>query len=155
MRTLVLLSFLVLSGGAAASAGPTSPDSHDQDIIQEAESAFAEGVRLRHDAAQARPHFRRAAEQYDLLRRAGADNALLYRNLGNCWLLAGDLPRAILSYHQGLLVAPGDRELQSALDRAAHSSARADLPSGPVRPDRSRRIGLPGCPASRDNGSFS
>jgi len=88
------------------------------EIVAQAEVAFAEGVRLRQDAAQARPHFRQAAELFDSLCSRGVHNPLLYRNLGNSWLLAGELPRAILAYRQGLRIAPGDGDLLADLERA-------------------------------------
>jgi hypothetical protein len=87
-------------------------------LVKQAESAFAEGVRLRDDAARARPYFRRAAECFEDLRQRGVANAVLYRNLGNAWLLAGDLPQAILSYRRGLRLTPGDRDLRAALAEA-------------------------------------
>src|SRR5262249_40379290 len=79
---------------------------------------FAEGVRLKANRDQARPHFRAAAERFEELRRRGARNALLYRNLGNSLFLAGDLPGAILSYRRGLRLAPGDRALRGNLELA-------------------------------------
>jgi hypothetical protein len=52
------------------------------------------------------------------MRAAGASNAGLYRNLGSAYLMAGDLPRAVLMYRLGLRAEPGDAALRAAL-RAA------------------------------------
>jgi hypothetical protein len=94
------------------------PNLSDAEIVERAEAAFREGVRLRHAADQARPHFRTAAVYFEELHCRGVSNALLYRNLGNAYLLAGDLPQAILSYRRGQQVAPQDRDLDDSLARA-------------------------------------
>jgi hypothetical protein len=88
------------------------------EVKDRAETAFAEGSRRRDDPDAARPYFRTAAACFDELRRRGAGNATLYRNLGNAQLLAGDLPRAILSYRRGLHFAPGDHDLNVGLEAA-------------------------------------
>ncbi len=90
----------------------------DREILERAETAFQEGVHLRQARQQARPHFRNAAGYFDELRQRGICNALLYRNLGNAYLLADDLPRAILSYHRGLRLSPNDRSLRESLTDA-------------------------------------
>jgi hypothetical protein len=93
-------------------------DLPDTEVLQAAETAFAEGTRLREDAARARPQFAQAAECYEELRRRGVNSTALYRNLGHAHLLAGDLPRAILAYRHGLQESPGDRALQDDLAAA-------------------------------------
>jgi hypothetical protein len=94
------------------------PETSSGAVVEQAEAAFAEGVHLRDDGGRARPHFRLAAQYYEELRQRGVENAVLYRNLGNAWLLAGDLPRAILNYRRGLGLAPGDRDLRASLAEA-------------------------------------
>ncbi len=94
------------------------PDLSERELLERAESAFEEGVRLRQEADKARPHFREAASDFDALRRRGVQNALLYRNLGHAYLLAGDLPRAILSYQRGRRLAPNDFALRQSLTEA-------------------------------------
>ena len=94
------------------------PELSERELLERAESAFAEGVRLRQEADKARPHFRAAASDFDELRRRGVQNARLYRNLGHAYLLAGDLPRAILSYQRGLRLAPNDFALRQSLTEA-------------------------------------
>ncbi len=116
MPPLLLSGMLLLAGAAPADADLARQA--DADLARQAEEAFAEGVRLRESAAKARPHFRTAAARFEELRRAGAANPALYRNLGNAYLLAGDLPRAILSYRRGLRLAPADAALSEALAEA-------------------------------------
>jgi hypothetical protein len=90
----------------------------DRDILERAETEFQEGVHLRQARDQARPHFRNAAGYFDELRQRGVHNPALYRNLGNAYLLADDLPHAILSYHRGLYLAPNDLDLRESLAEA-------------------------------------
>jgi tetratricopeptide (TPR) repeat protein len=90
----------------------------DRELLERAEAEFQEGVHLRLSRDQARPHFRNAAGYFDALRQRGVCNPVLYRNLGNAYLLAEDLPHAILSYHRGLHLAPNDRDLHESLAEA-------------------------------------
>ncbi len=94
------------------------PDLSDAEILKRAEAAFREGVQRRQAAAQARPHFHAAVMYFEELHRRGVNNASLYRNLGHAYLLAGDLPHAILSYHRGLHVAPHQPDLEASLAQA-------------------------------------
>jgi hypothetical protein len=112
---------------------PASGDAAEAALARNAEESFAEGLRLRDHAAAARPHFAAAAQDYEGLRRRGADSAALYRNLGHAYLLAGDLPHAILSYRRGLRVTPWDRGLRDDL-AAAREQVAASLSSSLGRP---------------------
>lgn len=89
-----------------------------REILERAEAEFQEGLHLRRDREQAGPHFRDAAGYFDELRQRGVGNSALYRNLGNSYLLAGDLPRAILSYRRGLHRSPSDFALRESLTEA-------------------------------------
>jgi hypothetical protein len=89
--------------------------SSNEELARQGEEAFAEGVRLKNDAGAARPHFRAAAASFEALARRGVRNPLLYRDLGNAYFLADDLPRAILAYRCGLKLAPGDVALRENL----------------------------------------
>lgn len=95
-----------------------------EELRWDAEAAFRTGVgRASEEPGEARQCFACAAALYEKLRRAGAGNPELYRNLGNACLLASDpddpesdgLPRAILAYRQGLRLVPSDRPLQRNL----------------------------------------
>jgi tetratricopeptide (TPR) repeat protein len=90
----------------------------DREVLERAEAEFQEGVELRQDREQARPHFRSAADYFEELSQRGVRNAVLYRNLGNAYLLADDLPRAILWYRRGLRLAPNDVDLRDSLAEA-------------------------------------
>jgi tetratricopeptide (TPR) repeat protein len=94
------------------------PEWTERDLVEQAQSAFEEGVRLRQEAEKARPHFREAARYFEALHQRGVRNASLYLNLGHAYLLAGDLPHAILSYRQGLRLAPNDLALRQSLTEA-------------------------------------
>lgn len=87
-------------------------------LVARAEAEFRAGIQLREAADLARPHFKAAAEAFEELRRLGVSNPSLYHDLGSAYLLAGDLPHAILSYRRGLRLAPWDRTLQTDLDQA-------------------------------------
>ena len=128
---------LLLAGGASLD---------DDELARRAEEGFARGLARREQGEKSRGLFREAARDFEELRRRGARNALLERNLGNACLLAGDLPRAILAYRRGLRLAPGDRTLQrnlalarrrvvflegSALGRPPEGLRPAWLPSAP------------------------
>ena len=115
-------AFLILAllPGAGRGEPPVAvpPGLANVELAERAEAEFRLGVEQRGDAEKARPHFRTAAAYFDELRRRGARNALLYRNLGNADLLADDLPHAILSYRRGLALAPYDRSLRDNLEQA-------------------------------------
>jgi hypothetical protein len=134
--SVALLSLLLATGY-------TAPELSDVDLAGQAEAAFREGVGLRDDAAAARPHFRQAAGCYDELRRRGVGGAALYRNLAHAWLLAGDLPRAILTYRQGLRLWPSDRGLRSDLTAARELVTAPSLGRAPAeaRPPWWSRLG--------------
>jgi hypothetical protein len=96
---------------------PTSAAA-DDDVLADAERAFAEGTALRLDAAKARPTFARAAAGYDELWRRGHHNPDLALNRAGAHRLAGNLPRATAALHEGLAVARWHRPLQVALEDA-------------------------------------
>jgi hypothetical protein len=107
----VFTPLLIVLGLPAANLA----DLPDAEVATHAETAFAEGVRLRDDDTQAPPHFAEAAAGYEELWRRGTHNTSLARNRSRAWLLAGDLPRAILACRAGLRLAPGDRALREDL----------------------------------------
>jgi tetratricopeptide (TPR) repeat protein len=108
----------VVIGLLLSLASPGSETPPDAELLERAEAAFHEGVQSHDRPAEAQRHFREAAEHYEALRRRGALNAALCRNEGNAYLLAGDLPRAILAYRRGLLLPPDDPALRANLEAA-------------------------------------
>src|SRR5262249_53455448 len=97
---LLSVSLAATAAGDATVAGA--------DLLDRAEAAFRAGVSARQNSGETRRCFREAASHYETLRQRGADNADLEGNLGNAYLLAGDLARAILAYRRGLRLNPGD-----------------------------------------------
>ena len=113
MPVASLLMLLAVSAPPADAGGPP-----DADLLKQAETAFHEGARLRHRPGEARRAFAEAAERYEGLRRRGAANPALFRDEGDAYLLADDLPRAILAYRRGLRLAPNDGVLRGNLEYA-------------------------------------
>jgi hypothetical protein len=107
-------SLLILLLVPAADAG----DSSDADVLRQAEAAFQQGVSLREKPDEARRGFHQAAERYEDLRKRGIANPLLLRNEGNAYLLAGDVPRAILAYRRGLRLDRNDGVLRANVEYA-------------------------------------
>jgi hypothetical protein len=104
---LLSVSLAATAAGDATLAGA--------DLLDRAEAAFRAGVSARQNSGETRRCFREAASHYETLRQRGADNADLEGNLGNAYLLAGDLARAILAYRRGLRLNPGDPVLRANL----------------------------------------
>lgn len=96
---------------------PGQPADPLTDVLRRGEAAYADGLRDR-EGGGGREAFAEAARCYEELRARGRRNPLLYRNLGNAYLLSGDLPRAILIYRLGLRLGPDDAALRGNLARA-------------------------------------
>jgi tetratricopeptide (TPR) repeat protein len=127
-----LLNSLVLAVALLADTPPS-----DAEVLQQAEASFRAGLDMRGQPRDARRLFRQAAEQYDLLQQRGANNADIYRNRGNAYLLAGDVAQAILAYRRGLQVAPNDQLLRAGLDRARELVVYPESsPLGRLLPER-------------------
>jgi hypothetical protein len=115
----------------------------DEALQAEAESRFRAGLALQDDPEKARSCFLESAEFYKALRQHRADNAALNRNIGNAYLLGGDLPRAILAYRRGVSHAPSDRRLQECLAFARSQVAYATSDAIGHAPSESRPPWLP------------
>lgn len=89
----------------------------DAEVLARAEASCQAGVQAMGTPAE-KKHFQATAEHYEELCRRGVHNALLYRNLGNAYFLADDLPHAILAYRRGLRLDPCDRDLHACLAHA-------------------------------------
>ena len=110
----------------------------EADWRDRARQAFEEGMHLRGDPLRARERFRLAGSLYEKIHEQGIHNAALYRSQGSAYLLAGDLPQAILAYRRGLRSDPADTDLQEALAAAREDVARK-LSGSLGRPPRSDR----------------
>jgi hypothetical protein len=91
----------------------SAAEQSEAEVLSQAEAAFAEGVQARGPAS--RQAFAKAATDYEELRLRGVHNPALYRNQGDAYLLAGDVPRAILAYRRGVQLAPNDAALRANL----------------------------------------
>jgi hypothetical protein len=106
----------------------------EDEIRLQAEAAFREGAGLAAKTPdKARQAFARSAALYEQLRQVGVANGELFRNLGNAYLLADDLPHAILAYRRGLHVAPHDLALRRDL-AFAREEVRYSPPGNLGRP---------------------
>jgi hypothetical protein len=105
--------------GSLLVVAPAAEDSlSDAQLAAWAGAAYRDGLQAQNKPIQARKAFARAATFFGLLRRRGIDNPALERNIGQSYLLAGDLPRAILAFRRGLGFAPDDPDLQTLLENA-------------------------------------
>jgi hypothetical protein len=137
----MMLSLLTTALLFAPAEGVSSAE-----LAHQAEEAFDEGLRRRLSGQRSRESFRAAVAAYEELHRRGANNGLLFGNLGNARMLAGDLPGAILAYRQGLRMAPRDRYLRQCLAEARSRVAFRDgsLLGRPAEDDPPRWLSLPG-----------
>jgi hypothetical protein len=87
-------------------------------LVTQAEQAFRTGIATRENPSEARKQFAKAVEAYRELTQHGYCSAALLQNLGNAYLLAGELPSAILAYRQALKVTPENELIAANLDYA-------------------------------------
>jgi hypothetical protein len=99
----------------------------DPQVLADAGEAFRAGVERRAAPEDARDYFRTAADKFELLRRRGVDGTAINKNLGNSYLLFGDVPQAILAYRRALRFAGSDRHIQEAL---AFARSQVAYPAG-------------------------
>lgn len=112
VTTAVVLNALILGGGVEASP---RLDALRQDL-QFALAQFDEAQGIQHDhPQQARQLFRSAAQRLKSIVAAGVVNGRLEYNLGNCYLQAGEVGRAILHYRRAQRLVPGDDLLRNNL----------------------------------------
>src|SRR5262249_44443771 len=115
----VAVVLIVLQAGLSFAREPVVKSKiPDADLLRQAETDFLKGKELADKPAEAQKHFAAAARQFDELRKRGASNPDLYRNLGNAEMLAGNLAGAVLAYRQGLRLAGQDSRLQANLEYA-------------------------------------
>jgi hypothetical protein len=104
-------------------SGPAPPT--DADLYDLATAAFVE-ARGQTDPRKGRSLYRQSAERFAQLGSRGYHSPALYRAQGNAWLLAGDLPRAILAYQRGRALDPSDLALRQCL---AHARDKVRYPA--------------------------
>src|SRR6266487_112929 len=103
--SLVVLSLVISQNGQSES---------DQQILDHAHAAFQLGVKLRGSSGESK-QFQLAADYYEELRRRGVQNPALFLNLGNAYLLADNVPKAILNYRRGLLLDSNYHQVRANL----------------------------------------
>lgn len=112
LSRFVFLATALLFAHAAAAAD------YRLQTLEKAQSAFA--------AATNAAMYAEAARQFDyLVAEEGIRNGPLFYNLGNCWFMAGDVGRAILSYRRAEQFLPADPDLRHNLGAAR--ALRTDL----------------------------
>ena len=90
---------IVLAGLGAGAAAPETPRS----IFARGNTSYADG------------DFAEAAAQYRRVLADGLESGPLYYNLGNAYLRAGDVGRAVLNYERARRLMPGDADLEANL----------------------------------------
>lgn len=116
----------------AVSAAPAdlSPQ-QAADLFAEAQQAYDRGIAaLTSDPVQARNQFAEAAARFQLIADSQPPSGRLLYNLGNAYLQAGDLGRAILNYRRAEQRLPLDPRLQSNLSYARSLCRNQIEPSG-------------------------
>ena len=103
-----------------ATAAPGNPPSFELEReFQQALDDFDEGQRIQTDQPnRARQLYRSAAQRFHSIVASGIASGRLEYNLGNCYLKAGDVGRAILHYRRAQRLIPGNEHLANNLEEA-------------------------------------
>jgi hypothetical protein len=104
-----------------------TPSRVDEDLAKQAELAVRAGGAALQNPQEARRRFREAAASYESLRQHGYESAGLYRNQGSAYLLAEELPQALLAYRRGVRLYPADAILRKNLDYARQKVAYSEV----------------------------
>ncbi|MEM7481365.1 MAG: tetratricopeptide repeat protein [Acidobacteriota bacterium] len=91
---------------------------------------------VRANDAYEESRYPRAIDLYGQLLEDGADHGALHYNLGNAYLRAGELGRAIASYRRSLVRQPRDQDAAANLDFARRSARDALAPPAPSEVQR-------------------
>jgi tetratricopeptide (TPR) repeat protein len=128
-RAVAILLMFVLAGVASAKM----PAEESAKVFQEANVAFGQANKVRADEAdklyeKAILGYRRLVEEGEIR------NGKLYANLGNAYLMTGDVGRSVLWYRRALQLEPGNAEVAKNLAYAR--SKRLDK----VEPPAEKRV---------------
>ena len=135
-NSLAVMPLLLVVFTAMGADSTIPPDLTNTELAERAQASFAEGKEQKAASDKALPHFRAAAADFEELRRRGASNPTLYRNLGNAHLLADNLGPAILAYRRGLRLSPRDTVLRKGLEEARQRVSYAGGSFGKPAPMR-------------------
>jgi len=123
------------SGTAAGTRQPGGGAESPEAVLERALSLFERGLETKpHDPEAARVLFEQAAASMDRARElAGVRNHRLLLNLGNAYLLAGDVGRAVLNLRRAERLRPTNGRVQAALMSARGRVGAALSPSAEER----------------------
>jgi hypothetical protein len=111
---LILLGFMCL--GPVAPARAQLPRERLYTLLNEANTAFQEANAAANDSARAKALYEKAVLLYETIIDQGRiDNAKLYYNLANTYLLNEDIGRAILNYRRARSLDGSDVDIQKNL----------------------------------------
>lgn len=98
-------------------------------ILEEAESAYQEGVSLQQtDQFSATKSFKEAATKFHMLTNAGVENGKLWYNTGNAYLQCGEIGEAIAAFRAAERYIPNNARLQANLKHARSLSGVDEQP---------------------------
>lgn len=136
MRRAIVLLLLALaasawSGRVARASTAARPDVRT--LFDEANQRFREATRaLRTEPDAARALLDESIARFSAIVDSGVENGRLYYNIGNAYMLRGDVGRAIANYLRADRLIPGDANLQANL-AAARARTRDRIPDASSR----------------------
>jgi len=119
MSRIAITTALLLAALTAAPPSANAQDSRRTAEFDRAMSDYDEALSIRDsDPDRGRALFRASAQRLGSIVASGVTNGQLEYNLGNCYLQAGDLGRAILHYRRAQRLIPRDPLLTDNLREA-------------------------------------
>ena len=127
----IILLLVCLSFGMTAKAAPPLPREQLYALLHEANTAFQAGQCRRRSPETRQPLYEKATLLYEkIIDQGRVQNARLYYNLANAYLLKEDIGRAILNYRRAAKLDGADVNIQKNLAFARSQE------SGPGRDQR-------------------
>lgn len=124
LLTISIIGIMMFASLAAAIQFLSTSDNADVEAISVANQLYTAG------------NYAEAAQIYEQLLSRGVIDSSLYYNLGNTYLVQGDLGRAILNYQRAARLDPRDPDIKANLAIAREQSGN-DYSSEPVSPIQS------------------
>ena len=123
LLTISIIGIMMFASLAAAVQFLSTSDNGDVEAISVANQLYTAG------------NYAEAAQIYEQLLSRGVTDSSLYYNLGNTYLVQGDLGRAILNYQRAARLDPRDLDIKANLDFARMQSGYdyADAPVSPIQ----------------------
>lgn len=124
---VVMMVVLALSSRVRGDVSSELSEGQRLAILEDAQVQYDRGIEIRQsDPQRAAGHFDDSARLYELLIEDGVRNGYLHYNLGNAWLQAGEVGRAILNYRRAEQYIAGDARLEHNL-AAARDQCRTQI----------------------------